>query len=992
MQHFCHSIQAVLVGALLTIGASAVDHKPASNDAAAPSVDPDEKLLHDARISADEAGLANFLKEPAKHDEDLLQMTNLVGQLGSPNFREREGASKKLVDIGAAAIHPLGKICRQDDAEVTRRAHECLDTIRSQDRRPLYAAAVRLTIRTKAPTAIDSLLRYLPYAADEQVFEDIAFAIDSLALANGKIHAALLAALNDPIAERRAISACVVGHRGDKADGAKVRRLLEDPVPMVRLRAAQGILAAKDEAVLPSLIALLDQPAVEVSWQAEELLHWAAGDTSPAATVGSGSLDSRKKCQAAWETWYRTNGSKLNLATLENESRRPILLLICEADQQANEWKGRVWLCGCNGKPRWEVKSIGNPIYAGLMPDNAVLIGEQGRPMRAAVRDLEGKIQWQVDGGMFPLFGCNKVANGNVFLAFGSRAIEVNPSGEILHSWQNIQGGTDPHGCIVELGTSKVISVSTFGAAIKICDAFNGQPIREIPKGSDKSARWKTTLLGAGHLLAVVHSSKSAALPSSAKPDSPRGSGLANDEVLEFDTNGNIVWKSTLREAIAPVARLGNDNTLILRSFGLAEIDRAGRTVWEAYSGQPMSSAHLCLPLVALGFSQPRPASLDLDSLSKRLEALKKADPLARHASANALQFLLPHASRHSAEASIPTLAEALDDPCQSVSDDVSIALMSIGKASLPALIEVIRKDQLPASRAAAQALLSFGPEARQAVPVLIGVLGSKHVKLREDAATALGKIGPDSKGAVPKLITMLEEADEQLSLSAAGALHGIGAVAKEAIPALLGSARSNYMYVRVESILALAAIGNNNPSVGKALIELLDDKQYPDVPVAAAQALALFRPIPTEAVPKLIALVKGTDVKKSPFSVHVRTAAATSLSTMGEIAIPAIPDIIGLLKDHTLDSSARQSAAEALEHFGPLASQAVPSLTDALVGPDNQVGFAAGKALLRIGAEAKVALPRLRKVLSESTSVDIRQRVFIFLPDLEKATTSKKP
>ena len=66
---------------------------------------------------------------------------------------------------------------------------------------------------------------------------------------------------------------------------AGVRKRLKDPDAQVRLRAAQGLLAVRDADSLPVLIALLDEPAVEISWSAEELLHWVAGEKAPSAKV-----------------------------------------------------------------------------------------------------------------------------------------------------------------------------------------------------------------------------------------------------------------------------------------------------------------------------------------------------------------------------------------------------------------------------------------------------------------------------------------------------------------------------------------------------------------------------------------------------------------------------------------------------------------------------------------------------------------------------------
>ena len=57
---------------------------------------------------------------------------------------------------------------------------------------------------------------------------------------------------------------------------------------------------------------------------------------------------------------------------------------------------------------------------------------------------------------------------------------------------------------------------------------------------------------------------------------------LKNNRVVEYDTDGKIVWQVPFNEPIAAV-RLGNGNTLVT-SYNqprAVELDRAGKEVWE---------------------------------------------------------------------------------------------------------------------------------------------------------------------------------------------------------------------------------------------------------------------------------------------------------------------------------------------------------------------------------------------------------------------------
>src|SRR5262245_47976149 len=53
----------------------------------------------------------------------------LVTKLGSDEFREREAASRRLAELGPAALDALRPACRSEDPEVARRARELVGRI-----------------------------------------------------------------------------------------------------------------------------------------------------------------------------------------------------------------------------------------------------------------------------------------------------------------------------------------------------------------------------------------------------------------------------------------------------------------------------------------------------------------------------------------------------------------------------------------------------------------------------------------------------------------------------------------------------------------------------------------------------------------------------------------------------------------------------------------------------------------------------------------------
>jgi hypothetical protein len=270
--------------------------------------DPDERLLKEVGCRITDGELIAFLKERSEGPGTGLKA--LVRQLGSDDFAEREDAQRRLIAYGAKALPDLRAAVNDPDAEIAYRARVCVAEIVRSPRLAAPAAVARLLARRRPAGASAALLRYLPHAADGDMEEQVWLALAALAPRDEKFGATLVAALQDAEPARRAVAACLLGRSDDAATRAAVRRLLDDPDATVRLRAAQGLLAGRDPAALPALIALLEARPAALAWQAEELLHWAAGGGGPAAVVGAGSAGEGKACRAAWQEWWEKRGAQ----------------------------------------------------------------------------------------------------------------------------------------------------------------------------------------------------------------------------------------------------------------------------------------------------------------------------------------------------------------------------------------------------------------------------------------------------------------------------------------------------------------------------------------------------------------------------------------------------------------------------------------------------------------------------------------------------------
>src|SRR5262249_26821858 len=151
----------------------------------------------------------------------------------------------------------------------------------------------------------------------------------------------------------------VVARSADKGQRALVRERLKDAEPKVRLRAAEGLLAARDNDALPALVALIGEAPAPLARDAESLLFNVAGEKPASVYVGEGSDAERKKCREAWEAWYKADGARIDLAKLDTESRT-LGLTLCVAWDSDGAAAGRVFEIDLAGKEKWSISDVRN--------------------------------------------------------------------------------------------------------------------------------------------------------------------------------------------------------------------------------------------------------------------------------------------------------------------------------------------------------------------------------------------------------------------------------------------------------------------------------------------------------------------------------------------------------------------------------------------------------------------------------------------------------
>jgi len=522
----------------------------------------DEAVLAKAKVGTDAAALVAFFRKRTLRDADVQRIQDLIKQLAADRFAEREEATRKLVEFGPGALTQLRAAAKGTDLEMTRRAEICIDTITTSPGPALPSAGLRLLARRPVPEALGVLLDYLPFRDDARVEDDALTALCIVSAGEAGTDPLLTAALKDRHPIRRGAAALVLGRIGEPEQVAAVRDLLKDPDERVRLRAAHGLLTARDKSAVDPLIGLLAGTDADTAAQAEALLQQLAGMNAPLASLGDGTAEARRKCQDGWAGWWRDVGSKEELPSLESGSRQLGLTLVAELiGNNANG--NRVWEFGLDGKARWALTNLQGPIDAHVLPNGRVLVAEHNAQL-VTERGLDGKVFWQFKAPGNPV-ACQRLANGNTFIATYNAVMEVSAKGDVVyqHNPNPAIGGVIYDAS--KLPNGNIVCIGGRGTVMELDSA--GKKVLTLQVGANGGWGGVTPLPGGRFLVAMMNPG----------------------QVIEIDRKEQIHWKVQVRDACHAV-RLPNGNTLVacMNVQKVVEVNRQGTTVWEkSTTGRP---------------------------------------------------------------------------------------------------------------------------------------------------------------------------------------------------------------------------------------------------------------------------------------------------------------------------------------------------------------------------------------------------------------------
>jgi HEAT repeat protein len=276
----------------------------------------EEQMVRAAGLTTDGSALLDFFHKRTQPKADGDQLLALARKLGDSTAEVRAKSAAELVGWGPLAVPALRHVLNDlDEPLAADHALRCLEWIEGKNRGDLPVAAARLVALRKPAGAAEVLLAYLPFADNLAVVDSIKAALLKLTSPRAQPEAALVHALQDPVPLRRAIAVEVLATNGPPEVLPDVRKLLADPKPQVRLRAALALAERQDEQSIAVLIDLIGELPAAQRKEIEDLLQHLAGEWSPDLGLKGDDEVSRRIRRDAWAAWWKhTDGDTLMAA------------------------------------------------------------------------------------------------------------------------------------------------------------------------------------------------------------------------------------------------------------------------------------------------------------------------------------------------------------------------------------------------------------------------------------------------------------------------------------------------------------------------------------------------------------------------------------------------------------------------------------------------------------------------------------------------------
>jgi outer membrane protein assembly factor BamB len=509
----------------------------------------DEEALHAAGASAEGPALVEFFRKRTLPDSDRPHVAELVRKLGDETSAVRDAAAADLIALGPAVKASLREALRDPDVEIACRSRECLVAIERESRVTFLEAAMRTLARKRPPGGVEALLGYAPHIEGGEAFDAACQALSELGARGDKADAALLRALSDKQACRRAAAGEALA-RAPSADVRKsARKLLGDADAAVRQRVALALLDMRDKEAAPALIDLLAETPRERGWMVEDALGRLAGDRPPAAPLGD-DAEARGKRREAWADWWKEHGPGLDLSKIDLASRALGYTLIAELD--ADNKCGRILELDAKGQTRWQFTAGRIVLDAQAVGPDRVLVAEY-TSRTVSEYTTKGEEKWQYTAKGLVLGG-RRLSDGQTLVVCRNQIVQVDKDGKetlTIDRPNDVAAAAKfRDGRFAVLSTSGNVLVLDAEGKEQKAMALNA-PVLAV--GSNIEA------LPNGRVLVPLYSS---------------------NKVIELDPDGKTAWEAAVTQPNS-ATRLPNGHTLVASRTTqmVTEFDRAGKEV-----------------------------------------------------------------------------------------------------------------------------------------------------------------------------------------------------------------------------------------------------------------------------------------------------------------------------------------------------------------------------------------------------------------------------
>ena len=406
-------------------------------------------------------------------------------------------------------------------------------------------ALIRLITLVRPANAIEIILAYIPSCHDDNIQELLGECLGLYLNDQNTIPPALIAASTSSIEEIRTFAGKVLAQSPNEI---AQKTLLSDSSVRVRFEVARESIKNQNKSAIPILIELLTKVPAEKVELIDQTLRAIAKDKSPESKNDS------KVDAAAWNTWWQKEGTQLVLTPGAKTQEALKNFLVVESFNQEKK-SGRVFLITPSGKTLWEIANLSNPTDALLLPNNKILITEQGAN-RITERDTKGNISWE-KSATNP-FLSQRLSNGNIFIASRNKIVEVGRNGAEIFSF-SYPNETILAAC--KTRTNEYALLSYNGVFLKLDSKGNEVSKSRIPFPTNFGINGGAITQNDRVLVSIPTLNK----------------------IMEFNFNGQSTWESTITMPGIPT-KLPNGNVVApsLNGSKIVEIQMDGKIIYES--------------------------------------------------------------------------------------------------------------------------------------------------------------------------------------------------------------------------------------------------------------------------------------------------------------------------------------------------------------------------------------------------------------------------